>query len=157
MTRPDWFDLAECRGTDPELFFPTQGETPSPAALAACDRCEVKTQCLKWALANKEPGIWGGTTDRQRRTMRQYGLTDPPQRRGPGTGTYKGPGVTRSQLEAYMGKNPRTWHRCSDLALWLGLSPNTVQRTLSRMREDGVVEHQFGGYYRMRTMAEVTV
>lgn len=157
MGDADWFNDAECKGTDPDMFFPTQGETPEPEALAACDRCPVTTQCLQWALAHKEPGIWGGTTDRQRRTMRQYGLTEPPARRGAGTGTYKGPGVTRTELLSYLERNPRTWHRVSDLALWLRLSPNTVQRALSRLREDGIVDHEFGGYYRMAQVpAEVT-
>lgn len=65
----DWVDLALCGQTDPEAFFPDKGgETKS--AKAMCQRCEVRTECLEYALAQRERyGVWGGYSERERRQM----------------------------------------------------------------------------------------
>ncbi|MFQ5947741.1 MAG: WhiB family transcriptional regulator [Acidimicrobiia bacterium] len=64
-----WVELAACRGVDPGLFFPGQQGDSGPA-LAICATCPVRVQCLEWALEVREPyGIWGGTTERQRRRL----------------------------------------------------------------------------------------
>jgi WhiB family redox-sensing transcriptional regulator len=64
-----WQDQALCAETDPEAFYPGKGQTPEQA-LAVCDRCEVRTACLEYALAARERyGVWGGTTQDERRTM----------------------------------------------------------------------------------------
>lgn len=65
---------AKCKGTDGELFYPRTGlaNLQSPdvaAAFAVCAGCPAKTACLAWALEHRENGIWGGTTERQRRIM----------------------------------------------------------------------------------------
>lgn len=71
-TRPatgtTWRDGAPCGQTDPELFFPERGTNPRDA-IAICMTCDVRRQCLEWALRNGETGVWGGTTDRERRRM----------------------------------------------------------------------------------------
>jgi WhiB family redox-sensing transcriptional regulator len=68
---PEWFDLGNCVGTDADLFFP---ELATPRAIrkatAVCDACEVRPQCLSYALECQEKGIWGGTTEDERRKMR---------------------------------------------------------------------------------------
>ncbi|MFJ9131272.1 WhiB family transcriptional regulator [Streptomyces sp. NPDC102340] len=74
----DWRELATCRGMDPDLFFPI-GNSRSFAALveideakAVCGSCPVVRQCLEWALnAGAVEGIWGGTTEAERRAMRR--------------------------------------------------------------------------------------
>lgn len=64
-----WLLRAACRGTDPALFFPGPEDTPAPA-LAICARCPVRQDCLEHAIATRERfGIWGGTTERQRRRL----------------------------------------------------------------------------------------
>lgn len=50
-------------------FFPTRGEDVE-AARAICRPCPVRDDCLEYALANGEQGIWGGTTGQERRAMR---------------------------------------------------------------------------------------
>jgi WhiB family redox-sensing transcriptional regulator len=67
-----WMEDAECKGMDPELFFPVRGDTAGRnAALAACAECMVRERCLEHAMAhNEKVGIWGGTTERQRRLIR---------------------------------------------------------------------------------------
>lgn len=67
MTR--WRDLALCAQTDPEAFFPDKGKSSQPAK-RVCARCEVRAQCLQYALNHGERfGIWGGLSVRERRTL----------------------------------------------------------------------------------------
>ncbi len=69
----DWQTKARCTNeeVDPEIFFPERGGS-SKAARAVCDKCEVRLQCLEYALNNKEQfGIWGGTSERERRKLRR--------------------------------------------------------------------------------------
>ena len=70
--RPEWFDRARCRGLDPDLFHPSRGEdTVARHARAVCAVCPVCAECLEYALDNGEHwGIWGGTSERQRRDLR---------------------------------------------------------------------------------------
>lgn len=68
---PRWHDDAECRDAfDPEMFFPIGDVSPDPA-LRYCAFCPVITDCLRWALAAGVDGIWGGTTEDERRRMRR--------------------------------------------------------------------------------------
>lgn len=67
----DWRDDAECLGEDPDIFFPTQGESTDQAR-AICARCPVAAECLDFALAGGEKfGIWGGKSERERRRLRR--------------------------------------------------------------------------------------
>ena len=52
-------------------------------AKAICDECPYKVRCLEYALKNYETGIWGGTTDRQRTTIRKSRKTEPNKRGRP--------------------------------------------------------------------------
>lgn len=66
-----WIDEAACRTVDPELFFPGHGAS-NREGLAVCARCPVRDPCLEQALATGETyGIWGGTTERDRRSIRR--------------------------------------------------------------------------------------
>ncbi|WP_433363893.1 WhiB family transcriptional regulator [Streptosporangium sp. CA-115845] len=66
----DWQDLALCAETDPEAFFPEEGG-PSPAK-KICRSCEVRAECLEYALDNEIMfGIWGGISERSRRTLQR--------------------------------------------------------------------------------------
>lgn len=65
----DWRLEAECRGSDPMLFFPHAGEATA-APLAVCAVCEVRDECLA-AHLYEEQGIWGGTTALGRRRLRR--------------------------------------------------------------------------------------
>jgi WhiB family redox-sensing transcriptional regulator len=67
--RPHWFALAACAGCT-DLFFPERGE-PTKEAKKVCAECPVREPCLEYALANGEKhGVWGGTSERERRRMR---------------------------------------------------------------------------------------
>lgn len=61
-----WQRKANCRGVNRDLFFPEDFTLPDEAALRLCRRCEVKDECLEYALKHNEVGIWGGMTDEGR-------------------------------------------------------------------------------------------
>jgi WhiB family transcriptional regulator, redox-sensing transcriptional regulator len=71
----DWRLAAACRHADPELFFPVGTTGPSASQIAqakeVCRTCPVRTACLGWALQSGiDYGIWGGTTETERRALR---------------------------------------------------------------------------------------
>lgn len=70
--RPGWMAHAVCRGADTDrIFYPARGESLAEAR-AFCARCPVREECLEYALANGDHfGIWGGSSDKQRRQMRR--------------------------------------------------------------------------------------
>lgn len=66
-----WYKLGDCQGVDPDLFFPGQGESTAEAK-AICAGCQVREQCLEWAIEHAEKfGIWGGMSERERRRIRR--------------------------------------------------------------------------------------
>jgi len=69
-----WQREAACRGLGLDesrtMFFPARGESVEHAR-AICDGCPVSTECLDFALENHCIGVWGGTTERQRRQLRR--------------------------------------------------------------------------------------
>lgn len=68
-----WMADANCRGMDPDVFFPSRSDSPATieAVLSVCQSCTVQDRCLSWALhLNERDGIWGNTTGRQRRRLR---------------------------------------------------------------------------------------
>lgn len=66
-----WMRAAACVGSDPELFFPSRGESTREAK-TICRGCDVRIDCLEHALAEGEKfGIWGGLSERERRRVRR--------------------------------------------------------------------------------------
>ncbi|MEN9989659.1 MAG: hypothetical protein RL508_638 [Actinomycetota bacterium] len=66
-----WQADALCAQTDPEAFFPEKGGSTRDAK-RICSGCEVKAQCLDYALQNDERfGIWGGLSERERRKLKK--------------------------------------------------------------------------------------
>ena len=66
-----WQDRALCAQTDPEAFFPEKGGSTREAK-RVCTSCEVRAECLDYALANDERfGIWGGLSERERRKLKR--------------------------------------------------------------------------------------
>lgn len=73
LPMPEWVDRAACAEVGPWLFFPGSGES-SDEAKQVCARCDVRAECLKEALADPTTvGVWGGTTERDRRVLRRRG------------------------------------------------------------------------------------
>lgn len=86
---PDWRQLGKCRevinapgfNPDHDPFFPERGGS-SKAARAVCATCPlaIRRTCLIWALEHPTEtvyGVWGGTSERERRLMRKFNVTYP--------------------------------------------------------------------------------
>lgn len=71
LPRPeDWTVDALCAQTDPDAFFPEKGGNARDAK-KVCAGCDVRAQCLQYALEHEEKhGLWGGLTERERRKLR---------------------------------------------------------------------------------------
>lgn len=70
-----WTKEAACKGDPIDTFFPVTGGNYSRAK-QRCDACQVKTECLEYALElsaiDPVHGFWGGTTESERKViMRQ--------------------------------------------------------------------------------------
>ena len=64
-----WRERALCAEVDPELFFPDKGGSTAEAK-KVCRSCEVRPECLAYALEHDEPaGVWGGLSERERRQV----------------------------------------------------------------------------------------
>lgn len=71
-----WRDLAACVGVPHDVMFPpADGPRAADysAAKAICQPCPVKAECLDYALTGEHGmfGCWGGTSPRERRTIRR--------------------------------------------------------------------------------------
>ncbi|MBT2382065.1 WhiB family transcriptional regulator [Streptomyces sp. ISL-11] len=72
----NWRQHAACREEHPDLFFPIGTGAPALTqtedAKSVCRRCPVMERCLRWALeTNQEYGVWGGTSEAERRALRR--------------------------------------------------------------------------------------
>lgn len=66
-----WQADALCAQTDPEAFFPEKGGSTRDAK-RICTSCDVRGECLEYALNNDERfGIWGGLSERERRRIKR--------------------------------------------------------------------------------------
>jgi WhiB family redox-sensing transcriptional regulator len=70
-----WQSQALCAQTDPEAFFPEKGGSTREAK-RVCLSCEVRVECLEYALAQDERfGIWGGLSERERRRLKRKAIS----------------------------------------------------------------------------------
>ena len=70
----EWQERALCAQTDPEAFFPEKGGSTREAK-RICQSCEVRDECLEYALEHDERfGIWGGLSERERRRFKKRAI-----------------------------------------------------------------------------------
>ena len=72
----EWRKDSACRDTDPDLFFPVGTTGPAieqiEQAKAVCRQCSAQSLCLEYAIdTNQDSGIWGGTSEDERRQLRK--------------------------------------------------------------------------------------
>jgi len=69
---PTWQQFAACVNHAGRVdFFPARGESTRDAK-AVCAACPVREECLEFALRLKVAhGVWGGMSERERRTLRR--------------------------------------------------------------------------------------
>ena len=57
-----WVEQAACASVGAEIFYVGTGESTRPAK-RICARCDVRAECLEYALDNiEEHGVWAGYT-----------------------------------------------------------------------------------------------
>ena len=77
----EWMRQGNCREEPPSLFFPSDGAGVD-AARQLCATCPVKEPCLEYALRNRiDHGVWGGTSERERRRILRQRRLDAAARR----------------------------------------------------------------------------
>lgn len=65
----DWMAQGNCRYEPPATFFPSDG-VGVEVAKRICAECPAKAPCLEYALRHRiDHGVWGGTSERQRRRI----------------------------------------------------------------------------------------
>lgn len=124
--------VPECRDMGPELFVGPDGEGRrdreyrEAQAKAVCAGCQVRTECLIWALDHYERGVWGGTSDDDRYTIRTgRRMKDPTQVR-----TSAGR-IAREERAWSLSLKGYTRHQ---IAKELGVTPDTVYDYLKSQR-----------------------
>jgi WhiB family redox-sensing transcriptional regulator len=72
----DWMVAAACRGEDPGLFVPDTPNAQTARAVAVCDGCPVREECLEYAMkleGHRELthrfGVFGGLTPKERQLL----------------------------------------------------------------------------------------
>jgi WhiB family redox-sensing transcriptional regulator len=66
-----WMDDAVCRQVGVQEFFPDKGESAKVRiAKKICSACPVVAECMAFGI-NEPFGIWGGTTEVERRKIRK--------------------------------------------------------------------------------------
>jgi WhiB family redox-sensing transcriptional regulator len=72
-----WMARSVCGGQDLELFFGPDGERQVDRevrevyATQVCFGCPVIKDCFEYAMERKESGVWGGSTDDERKSVRR--------------------------------------------------------------------------------------
>lgn len=62
-----WHKKAKCIGQDVADFFPEMNT--GTKGKRSCSQCPVKGDCMTYAIAHDEDGIWGGTYRRERKKL----------------------------------------------------------------------------------------
>lgn len=100
---PNFIDQgpSNCAEQDPELFFPEYDQPNFYQVLNyarnVCQGCPYQLACLEFAVRNNEPGVWGGTSELERRQMKNRGriqLPTPKIRKTPQRWSGKAPTKT---------------------------------------------------------------
>lgn len=73
--------VSNCHGKDTDIFFPEDDkpdfQRKTEHAKSVCNNnggCPYITECLGWALANEQHGIWGGTTPDERSALKRLAI-----------------------------------------------------------------------------------
>lgn len=86
---PNFDGTQPCASIHPEVYFQVEGEgrgdkqgygdnkmEANIIKKVSCNHCSFINECLEWAIHNEEYGIWGGTTEMERRTLRRQSGID---------------------------------------------------------------------------------
>jgi WhiB family redox-sensing transcriptional regulator len=79
MTRQDlqWRHRGACNRMSPELFYissdtnPQHARNQNQSAREVCGSCDVRDECFDWGIKHEKYGVWGGTSESERRNIRR--------------------------------------------------------------------------------------
>jgi WhiB family redox-sensing transcriptional regulator len=74
MENPIWFSSSDrvCASVDLQVMYPEQGDDKALAiAKSVCSECVFIDPCRDYAMRNHEQGVWGGTDERDRRSIQR--------------------------------------------------------------------------------------
>jgi WhiB family transcriptional regulator, redox-sensing transcriptional regulator len=66
----EWCKESICKGESDKTFFTGVGQNPTRAREKLCNSCPVAQDCLDYAIIYEERGVWGGTTEKERKRLR---------------------------------------------------------------------------------------
>ena len=70
-----------CTSEEVDLFFAETTDSDygkrNHQAKKVCAECPYVAECLEWALKNNEIGVWGGTTERDRKALKRKNFLHP--------------------------------------------------------------------------------
>lgn len=131
ITPEPWMQDALCAQTDPETFFPEKGGKGADDARKICGACEVRDECLAFALRTRqEEGVWGGKSPRQRRRMLALPENDQSQRTGLD-------GLTVEQRRVAVRDGLARGWTDKQIALQIGCTLRTVERVRTDLTPRG--------------------
>lgn len=92
--QPRWIEEGRCRGVETSYWFADDEDVSDSTrrfAVEYCETCPVRLQCLSFAVLNNEKhGVWGGSTRRHRRRLREMTSEHRPELLEPQCGTPDG-------------------------------------------------------------------
>jgi WhiB family redox-sensing transcriptional regulator len=137
----DWRDSAACRHHDPDLFFPEGTDGPAlrqaSQAKQVCQRCPVRTPCLRFAIRFSPAfGVWGGATREERRAIgravdRESHLFHFRLRSAPATTQPTASGLDQFDPAAFTVVEPRTFEGLKVGDIFPGAQPSTAGHAMS--------------------------
>lgn len=70
---PAWWPQRACAGVPTDVFYPEDEDDEEQVgpAKTICSGCPVAVECLEHGMASREPGVWGGRTERERENLRR--------------------------------------------------------------------------------------
>ncbi len=73
MSDLSWILKSICSPDQTALFFSVIEEEIQEAR-RFCEPCPVKEECFQYAIDHNEEGVWGGTSEKQRRRLRSRAI-----------------------------------------------------------------------------------
>lgn len=124
QTNLDWQQDASCHAIDTDLFYAEGNNAAAVSRMAkrVCENCLVRQECLDHAIAWNEPGVWGGTTYRERRDLRK--------RAGKAAAR---PSVHVNHLHERIAELTRKGYGAEEISALCNVTTRTVQRARTKL------------------------
>ena len=76
MREPRFYENPSCAEVGGDFWFPEKADgsmntVEMVMAKSICRTCPHKAECAEWGIVKERFGIWGGTTENERRVIRR--------------------------------------------------------------------------------------